>query len=59
MAETVALAKLVVTIKHSRALMHELQVRQNQETRMESTIVWIDNTAALAVATGSDSLMRL
>ena len=54
MAETIALAKLVVKIKHLRALMHDLQVRQNQETPIESTIVWVDNTAALAVATGSD-----
>ena len=54
MAETIALAKLVVKIKHLRALMHDLQVRQNQETQIESTIVWVDNTAALAVATGSD-----
>ena len=59
MAETIALAKLVVKIKHSRALMHDLQVRQNQETQIESTIVWVDNTAALAVATGSDFTMRL
>ena len=36
-AETIALAKLVVKIKHFRALMHDLQVRQNQETPIEST----------------------
>ena len=34
--------------------MHDWQVRQYQETQIESTIVWVDNTAALAVATGSD-----
>ena len=54
MAETIALAKLVVKIKHLRALMHDLQVRQNQETQIERTIVWVDNTTALAVATGSN-----
>ena len=54
MAETIALAKLVVKIKHLRALMHDLQCCQNRETKIESTIVWVDNTAALAVATGND-----
>ena len=50
------LAKLVVKIKHLRALMHhdDLQCCQNRETKIESTIVWVDNTAALAVATGND-----
>ena len=54
MAETIALAKLVVKIKHLRALLHDLQCCQNRETTIESTIVWVDNTAALAVATGND-----
>ena len=54
MAETIALAKLVVKVKHLRALMHDLQVCQTQGTSLESTIVWVDNTAALSVATGND-----
>lgn len=54
MAETIALAKLVVEIKHLRALMFDLQAVQLQGTPISSTIVWIDNTAALAVATGND-----
>jgi hypothetical protein len=54
MAETIALAKLVVKIKHMRALLFDLQCRQEQETQINSTCVWVDNTAALAVATGND-----
>jgi len=54
MAETIALAKLVVKIKYLRVLLHDLQFCQQQETNIDSTIVWVDNTAALAVATGSD-----
>jgi hypothetical protein len=54
MAETIALAKLVVKIKYLRALLHDLQFCQQQETNISSTIVWVDNTAALAVATGND-----
>jgi hypothetical protein len=54
MAETIALAKLVVEIKHLRALMFDLQAVQLQGTLISSTIVWIDNTSALAVATGND-----
>ena len=52
LAETIALAKLVVKIMHLRALMHDLQLEcyQNLETKIESTFVWVDNTAALAVA---------
>ena len=42
MAETIALAKLVIKIKHLRAFMQDLQVRQNQETQIESTIAWVD-----------------
>ena len=54
MAETIALSKLVVKIKYLRALLHDLQFPQSQGTNIGSTIVWVDNTAALAVATGSD-----
>ena len=53
MAETIALAKLVVKVKHMRALLFDLhwQCRQKQETMINSTYVWVDNTAAIAVAT--------
>jgi hypothetical protein len=54
MAETIALAKLVVKVKHMRALLFDMQCRQEQETMINSTCVWVDNTAAIAVATGND-----
>jgi hypothetical protein len=54
MAETIALAKLVVKVKHMRALLFGLQCRQQQETMINSTCAWVDNTAAIAVATGND-----
>jgi hypothetical protein len=54
MAETIALAKLVVKIKHMRALLFDLQCKQEQETMINSTCVWVDNTATIAVATGND-----
>jgi hypothetical protein len=54
MAETIALAKIVVKIKHMRAILFDLQCRQKQETMINSTCVWVDNTAAIAVATGND-----
>jgi hypothetical protein len=54
-AKTIALTKLVVKIKHMRALLFDLQCRQEQETIINSTCVWVDNTAAIAVATGKDS----
>ncbi len=41
MTETIALAKLVVTIKHTRALLFDLQCRQEQETIADSTCVWV------------------
>jgi hypothetical protein len=53
MAETIALAKLVVKIKHIRVILFDLQCRQEQETMINSTCVWVDNTAAIAVATGN------
>ncbi len=52
MAETIALTKLVVKIKHMRALLFDLQCRQEQEIIINSTCVWVDTTAAIAVATG-------
>ena len=54
MAETIALAKLVVKIKHMRALLFDLQCTQEQKTMIHSTCVWVDNTAAIAVAKGND-----
>ena len=54
MAEVIALAKLVVKIKYLGALLHDLNFCQTRETNVDSTIVWVDNTAALAVATGND-----
>jgi hypothetical protein len=54
MAETrtIALAKLVVKVKHMRAILFDLQCRQEQTTMINSTCVWVDNTAAITVATG-------
>jgi hypothetical protein len=54
MTETIALTKLVVKIKHMRALLFDLQCRQEQETMINSTCVGVKNTAAIAVATGKD-----
>ncbi len=52
MTETFALAKLVAKFKHMRALWFDLQCCQKQETQMNSTCVWVDNSAAIAVSTG-------
>jgi hypothetical protein len=54
MAETITLAKIGVKIKHMRAILFDLQCRQEQETVINSTCVWVDNTAAIALATGND-----
>ena len=55
MAETIALAKVVVKAKqYLRAILFDLQCRQVKPTYIDSTIVWVDNTAALAVANGND-----
>jgi hypothetical protein len=56
MAETVALAKLVVKVKHIRAILFDLQRKQVQTlaTLINSTCVWVDNTAAIVVATRRD-----
>ena len=54
MAETIALAKLVVKVKHMCALLHDLQCHQEHKTAIQSTCVWVDNTAAIAVAMGND-----
>ena len=54
MAETIALAKVVVKVKYLRAILFDLQCRQVEPTYIDSTIVWVDNTATLAVANGND-----
>jgi hypothetical protein len=54
MAETIALAKPVVKVKHMRAFLTDLQCRQEQTIQINSTCVWVDNTAAIAVAIGND-----
>jgi hypothetical protein len=54
MAETIALVTLVVKVKHMRALLFDMQCMQEQETMINSICVWVDNTAAIAVATGND-----
>jgi hypothetical protein len=36
------------------ALLFDLQCKQEQQETMISTCVWVDNTAAIAVATGND-----
>ncbi len=54
LAETILLAKLVVKVKHMRALLFYFQCRQQQETMINSTCVRVDNTVAIEVATGND-----
>ena len=41
MAETIALAKLVGKLEYMRALLFDLQCRQQQETMINSTCVWV------------------
>ncbi len=41
MAEIIALAKLVVKVKHMRALLFDLQCFQDQETQINSICVWL------------------
>ena len=54
MAKTFALAKLVDKTKHLRALLSYLLCRQQQVTTINSTCVWVANTAAIAGTTGND-----
>ena len=35
------------------ALLHDLQCHQEHKTTIQSTCVWVDNTAAIAVAMGN------
>jgi hypothetical protein len=53
-AETIALAKLVVKVKHMKALLLDSQCRQEQTTLIDSTCVWVENIAANAAVTGND-----
>ena len=52
MAETIALTKLVVKVKHMRALMAGLTHHQEGETVINSTCAWTNNTATLSVMKG-------
>ncbi len=50
------LAKLVVKVKHMKAMVFnfDLHCRQELETMFNRMCVWIDNTSAIAVAMGHD-----
>ena len=54
MAETIALTKVTVKVKHLQNILFDLKCQQMEPTYIDSTIVWVDNTATLAVANGSD-----
>ena len=41
-------------VKHLRAILFDLQCRQVEPTYIDSTIVWVDNTAKSAVANSND-----
>ena len=41
-------------VKNMRAPWFNMQCRQQQETTINSTYVWVDNRAAIAFATGND-----
>jgi hypothetical protein len=52
MAGIIALAKLVVKLKHMREILFDFQSKLEQTTLINSTCVLVDITAAIAVATG-------
>ena len=54
MAETIALTKLVVKVKHMLASMAGLTPPQEGETVINCTCVWTNNTATLSVAKGDN-----
>ena len=54
MAETIALTKVTVKVKHMRNIFFDLKCQQAEPTYIDSTIVWVDNPATLAVANGND-----
>ena len=54
MAETIALAKVIVKVKYLRAILFDLQCRQVEPTYIDSAIVWVDNTATLVLANGNN-----
>jgi hypothetical protein len=58
LAKTIALAKLLVKVKQSWATLFDLQCRQEQNTMIHSTCVWVYNTAAIAIAKGSEACDR-
>jgi hypothetical protein len=57
-AQAFALTKFVVKVKRTRGSRGQflliLQCRQGQTKLINSTCVWVDNTAAIAVAMGND-----
>ena len=62
MAETIAviiaLAKVVMKVKYLRAILlicNADKLNQVQPTYIDSTIVWVDNTATLAVTSGTSA----
>ena len=54
MAETIALTKLVIKVKHMRALMAGLTHPQEGETVINSTCGWTGEAATLSVAKGNN-----
>ena len=48
MTETIVPGKRVVKDKHIRAILFDLQCKQEQTPLINSTCVWVDNTAAIA-----------
>ena len=54
MAETIALAQVVVKVKYLRAMLFDLQCRQVKPMYIDSTLVCVDNTATLAVENGNN-----
>ena len=59
MAETIALAKLVVKVKYLRAILFTPKCSQDKDSIFNSTCVWVDDEAALADATGNNFRTRL
>ena len=58
MAETIALAKLAVKVNNLREIVFDLQCRQVEPSYIDSTIVWMDNTATLTVVNCNDFTMK-
>jgi hypothetical protein len=54
MAETLALTKLTVKIKYLRGLLYGMGAEADATEVGSDTLVWVDNMAALSVATGEN-----